>query len=87
MEINASLMIILGVVNIPVYLVLGSLFFGSWGNFWECIIFWFKPDLWSAFDGEFFDDWFAELKLGIFIAACGACVYAEYALIDKYFMS
>lgn len=75
--------IILGVVNIPVCFGIGWVFFRDWGGFWESIRFWFTPDLFSAFNGEYWDDWVGELKLGLWIACCAGCVYGEAMLIEK----
>jgi len=44
--------------------------FGNKEEFWECVSFWFTPDLFSFFKGEAGADFIAELKLGIWIA-CG----------------
>ncbi len=30
--------------------------FGSFDDFFDCIKFWFKPDIFSAFDGQFWED-------------------------------
>ncbi|MDP6470357.1 MAG: hypothetical protein QGI81_05085 [Pseudomonadales bacterium] len=79
-------LIVLGVVNIPVYVLIGKGIFGSWGDFWDAVAFWFTPDLISAFRGEYMDDWWGELKLSFFLIACGVCVYGEYLLIAKYFL-
>ena len=84
---NVTLLVVLGVVNIPLYIFIGKLFFSDWDDFGEAIRFWFTPDLWSAFRGEYWEDWLAELKLGLFLVACGGCVYGEYVLIHKLFMS
>ena len=87
MEINITLAIVLAVVNIPLYLILGKFFFDGWSGFWDAVKFWLTPDLFSAFKGEYWDDWWAELKLGFFIVACGAAVVAEYIFIQKHFMN
>ena len=80
-------LIVLGVVNIPLYMFIGKLIFGDWADFWEAVKFWLTPDLFSLFRGEYWDDWWAEIKLGFFIVACGGCVFGEYMLIHKLFMS
>ena len=77
--------IILGVANIPTYVVFGWLFFGSWGDFWECVRFWITPDIISLFRGEYFEDQWAQLKLFIFLIVNAATVYAEHMLIAAYF--
>lgn len=69
--------IILGVVNIPVYVLLGWIVFNSWDNFGEAVVFLFKPDIFSAFQGEFWQDRWAFMKLVFFLGACGLIVYTE----------
>jgi len=85
MEKNLPFIITLSMINIPLYVLFGKLFFDTWYEFWDCIKFWFKPDCWSWVDGEYWDDVRAEFKLGMFFVACGGLVYGEYCLILKSF--
>ena len=85
MELNTTVLIVLGVLNLPLYLYLGKFFFGSWDGFGEAIAFFFTPDVFSFFRGEGFDDLWAELKLFLFVFACGACLFGEYRLFLKFF--
>ena len=80
-------MIVLGVVNIPIYVLIGKVIFGCWSDFLEAVKFWLTPDSLSMFRGEYTDDIWAELKLGFLIGVCGACVYFEYLFIQKVFMN
>jgi hypothetical protein len=80
---NTTWWIILGVVNLPVYFGLGWMIFKDIDDFWESFRFWLTPDIFSAFRGEFWDDWWGELKLGVWIALCGGCVAGEAFLIEK----
>ena len=73
--------IILSVVNIPVFVLYGKLLFGGCQEFLEAIVFWIRPDLWSAVSGELFEDWWAEFKLGLFVVSCVGTVAAEYHFI------
>ncbi len=59
------------VVGILVLAVLFKPFFGDFSAFFECVRFWFTPDLFSMFRGEWMEDTFAEMKLGLWIV-CGA---------------
>ncbi|MCI0498340.1 MAG: hypothetical protein L0Y36_01480 [Planctomycetales bacterium] len=77
--------IALPVIDIPLFILIGKLFFGSWGEFWDAIVFWFTPDFFSALAGEFWDDIWAEAKLGFFAITCGACIYGELWVIVKMF--
>jgi hypothetical protein len=58
-----SVLIIL--LNLPVYVLWGWVLFRNWGAFWDAICFLFKPDCWSWVDGEYLDDFIAEIKLAI----------------------
>ena len=78
---------VLIVVNVPIYFLLGKLFFDDWDGFWDAAKYWIKPDIISWFDGEWFEDWWAELKLGAFLACCAAIVYGEYWLVSRFFLS
>ena len=57
--------IILILAHIPLYFLWGWILFRSWSAFWEAICFLFKPELWSLLDGEYWDDLWAEAKLGL----------------------
>ena len=69
--------VILVIANLPIYFGFAWLLFRSWENFFDALRFWFTPDAWSFLQGEYLADWFAELKLGLWIAASTGCVYAE----------
>lgn len=54
-------------------------FFGDKEEFWRCIKFWFTPNIFSMFRGEYWEDTLAETKLVFWIAISigigyGACV-------------
>jgi hypothetical protein len=86
MELNVIVLVVLGIVNVPVYVAIGKAFFGGWTDFWDAVRFLATPDVFSAIRGEYMADWWAEAKLGIFIAVCGGCVYGEYRLIQDLFL-
>lgn len=51
-------------------------------EFIECIKFWFTPDIFSLFQGNFWEDYKSEFKLGLWLG-CGSMVgYGVYALIQ-----
>jgi hypothetical protein len=78
--------IVLAIVSWPVYYLVFKLFFDSWDDFKECIYFWFKPDLLSLFHGEYWKDWWSELKLSMYFISCIFCLYCEGKLIQKYML-
>ena len=67
----------LGILNIPVYLLLGKSFFDSWSGFFECLRFWLTPDWISVLRGESIDDWWSTVKLFVFVVSCASVVYGE----------
>jgi hypothetical protein len=77
--------VVLGVVNLPVYFVLGTAIFRSWEDFGEAVSYWIKPDFWSLFRGEYVEDMVAEIKLGIWLALCCGAVYGEGYLVERFF--
>ena len=83
--LNTTLIVILAVVNVPVYLFLGKRFFTDWQGLWEAVKFWLTPDIISMFRGEYFEDWWESAKLFVFVALCLAVVAAEYTVLDSYF--
>ena len=87
MDKNVIILIVLSVVNIPLYLVIGKVMFGGWAEFWDAIKFWFTPDVLSMLKGEYADDFWAEMKIGLFIVLCGVCVFGEFTLIQRLFMN
>jgi len=85
-ELNWTILIILGIAHIPLYQILGRLFFDGWEGFLQAVGYWFKPDMWSWLSGEGFEDWAAEFKLGVFLACCTGLVYGEYYCVSKWFL-
>jgi hypothetical protein len=69
--------IILGILNIPVYLGLGRLMFDDWSGFFESIRFSLTPDFISMFRGEWEQDLWESLKLFIFVGLCIVVVIGE----------
>ncbi len=57
--------------------------FGNKEEFFRCVKFWFTPDTFSLFRGEFWDDWWAEAKLGFWITAAALAGIGTYLGILK----
>ncbi len=70
--------IILSVVNIPLYALLGTVFFSSIEEFRNALLFRSTPGFAYLFRAESWKDWRAELKLALFTITCAAMVYGEY---------
>jgi hypothetical protein len=83
----AVLVLSLAVVNIPVYYLLYRLFYRDAQEFLDALYFWVKPDLWSWMDGEYWEDVWAEMKLGLFVAVCSGAVMGEAYLLSTYVLT
>ncbi len=81
MSDSIRLWLVMLALNIPVYFLWGWVLFHDWASFWEAIVFWVKPDLWSAFDGEYWDDVWAEAKLGLWFLLPTGLVQFEIWLL------
>lgn len=75
---------ILVAANLPLYVGVGKVIFGSFGEFWECLKFWLTPDVISIFRGEWEEDMWAELKMLCFVLACAVLVWGEHWVIQKW---
>ena len=75
---DAALVAGLVVANTPLYWVLYRILFEDLEELWGAIRFWLTPDLISAFRGEYWDDLWAELKLGALIVVSAGAVLLEY---------
>jgi hypothetical protein len=78
LDTQTSRWAVLAVVNIPLYLGLGSIFFGDLAGFIDCLQFWFTSDWISLFNGEYFEDRWSEAKLFLFAILCAGALYGEY---------
>ncbi len=70
--------IVLSVVNVPIYALLGVVFFRSLDEFRGAVRFRSTPGFAYLFRAESWKDWRVELKLALFLVACAAMVYGEY---------
>lgn len=59
-----------------------KLFFKDMENFLECLRFWLTPDAWSFFKGEYWDDCWAELKLGLWILVSFSAGYGALQFLQ-----
>ncbi len=83
-NVNWTTLGILYTANIPVYLALGWFFFRTWDNFTECLGYLIKPDIWSWMNGEMVDDFWATMKIYLWLALCLGAAPAEYYVITNF---
>lgn len=82
-NIKALLIIVLVLLNIPVYRKIFYFIFRDSDDFRESVRYSFTPDIFSLFRGRYWKDQMGELKLSIFIMACIAVVALEYLIIGS----
>ncbi len=56
-------------------------FFNDMDDLYECIKYWLTPDIISMFRREYVHDWWAELKLFIWLFLGGLAGYATYQFL------
>ncbi len=76
------LVVVLLIINIPIYKIVFNLMFDSTEDFYESLRYVFTPDIISLFRGEYVKDWFGEMKFQFFILICGGAIFLEYAIIS-----
>lgn len=80
-KIKALLVMILLVLNIPVYGKIFHFIFADSDDFKESVRYYFTPDIVSLFRGKYWKDRIGEFKISIFITVCIAVVALEYLVI------
>lgn len=82
----ATLSIILGVLaGVGVMVLLFKSLFGDKEEFYDCVKFWFTPDIFSFFSGKYFEDRWSEMKLGLWIFCGGMAGTGVYLGLTKLF--
>ena len=72
------MLIILFVLNVPLYFLLGKSMFGGWEEFLESIV------ATMTFSGEYGDGRISKFTLYLFVIICVGTVAAEYHVVAKY---
>lgn len=73
-------------LNIPVFVLLGRLVFGSVQGFMESIYYWVKPDWLSWIDGELESDFYATVRLLFWFVLCAVAIGLELVLFAPAFV-
>ena len=64
-----------------------KLFFKDFSGFRECVRYWFRPDIFSLFRGEWNEDRWSELKLFVWAALSTGCGILSYYQLPDWFPS
>ena len=58
--------------------------FGSLDEFTECIGYWFTPDAWSFLNGDYWEDFMAELKIALWLVPSIAVGFGLHHLVGQW---
>ncbi len=83
--VSTTVWVILGIVNIPVYIAVAWVLFDTRANFLEALRFLGTSNWISALRGEAVEDYWETMKLGVWVAGCAAFVVGEAWLINRIF--
>ncbi len=64
--------------GLPVILMVGRIFFGSWAGFFDSLRFLLIPDLISLLRGQWNEDAWATAKIVAFVVMCAFAVYSAH---------
>jgi len=78
-------LIVSSLCGIGILWLLFKTFFGCASEFLECIKFWLTPDMVSMFRGEYCEDRWSEMKLGLWLACGIGTGIAVYIGLEKLF--
>ena len=56
--------------------------FDSWEEFKESVHYWLKPDLVSLIEGDYENDWWAEMKLFVWLLPSVGMGYGVYCVLQ-----
>lgn len=79
---NPSLLIILAIINTPLYYYIGTIFYNTVDEFTDGIRYVFQPDWLSASRGEHADDIWESVKVYIYVLTCASVVTMQYKLFS-----
>jgi len=72
--------------GIAALILLFKPFFGDAEGFMDCVRFWLTPDVFSLFRGEWIEDRWSEMKLGLWLLCGVGTGFAVYAGLSNVLM-
>ena len=78
------MLIVIAVLNIPLYFLLGKSFFGGWQGLFESIVAIITPDVRSALSGNYQEHRVGRFTFFMFLIVCVAAVASEYHVVAKF---
>lgn len=86
---NESLVIllILIVIDIPLFTIIAKLMFDGWGGFWDNFKWNLMPDIISLLTGRYLKDKRGELKSGMYLTICFVILFLEFLFVQNFFLN
>jgi hypothetical protein len=80
---NYTGLVILIILNTPLYFLYGKIFFKTWDDFGEAISYLITPWIITTLQGEHWNRWYVGTKFAIWLGFCIGTVYLEYTKIGQ----
>lgn len=82
--ISWEMIVMLGLFNVPTFVVIWLMFFGDWTDYRKCLYYSWSPLFLDYMKDELVENFDHNFKLTIFHIICGVVVGVQYYLIAKY---
>lgn len=83
MNWDIMIVIILFILNIPVFKFIYRMFFSDPNEYNESVRYTFTPNIVSLFRGQYWKDKIGTARLQFFILLCLLVIFLEYTLVNK----
>ncbi|HJT32744.1 MAG TPA: hypothetical protein VJ783_11945 [Pirellulales bacterium] len=81
---HVTMMVVIVLLNTPLYFLLARSFFGSWEGFFESFVAIITPDIVSAASGNYYEHRIGRFTLFMFLLVCASITAAEYHVVARY---
>ena len=86
MDKNILIIILLVIIDVPLFLFIGKLMFHGWTDFLDKFKWNLMPDIFSLLTGRFIKDQRGELATGIYFMICIIVLAIELSLIKEFIL-
>jgi hypothetical protein len=85
-SLNITLLVILIVLNVPLYFLLGRSFFGGWEGLLQSVWAILEPPIVSAMSGNYWEHRIGRFTLLLYLIVCIASTAAEYHVVARFLL-
>ncbi len=87
MNKSLIIIIILLIIDLPLFIVIGKLMYHGWDNFWDDFKWNLIPDIFSLFSGSFLKDKRGELNSQLYFCVCFIILFLELIVVIEVFFN